>query len=110
MGRSGQKKKCYTCNKWGNITTLFPEESSRTGRQGFHIGLSFMQQETLTKDMTLLDSCTTDGWTNNLDMIKDLKTCTRDDTLHLETNGGMIFLINVVLEPYWMYQFTIIRI
>ena len=48
-----------------------------------------MQQETLTKDTILLDSCATDSCTNNLDMINDLKTCTSDNTLHLETNGGM---------------------
>ena len=48
-----------------------------------------MQQETLTKSMIFLDACTTDSCTKNLDMIKDLKTCISDDTLHLETNSGM---------------------
>ena len=43
-GKKWPETKCYKCNKWGHIATLCPEASGRTGRQGFQIGLSCMQQ------------------------------------------------------------------
>ena len=77
-GKTWPETKCFKCLKWGHIASFCPQAATNIGQQSLQIGFS-LQQGMILETTQLLDTCSTDSCTNNLDLITNVL---------LNTNGG----------------------
>ena len=91
---------CYNCKKPGHYRGQCPT-ATEAQRNGWHKGssntqlghaLAAQQMEKLPNNWILLDSCSTDGTTNNADVLYLYDPVAFDDVLELDTNVGQCFL------------------
>ena len=90
---------CYNCKKLGHYRGQCPKETEAQ-RNGWRKDLSNTQlghalaahqMEKLPSNWILLDSCSTDGTTNNVGVLYSFDPVTKNDVLELDMNGGQCF-------------------
>ena len=90
---------CYHCKKPGHYRGQCPSatDAQRKGwKKGstntqLSVALASSQMEKLPQDWILLDSCSTDGTTNDPNVLYSYTPVTDDEVLELDTNGGQCF-------------------
>ena len=86
-GKIWPETKCFKCLKWAHVASFCPQAITNIGHQSLQIGYS-LQQGMIPETTQLLDTCSTDSCTNNLDLITNVKKCKSGEELLLCTNGG----------------------
>ena len=64
---------CYTCRSYGHFFDQYPDKETKAIHIAM-IGVILMQNgNAINKTWILLDTCSTDSVTNNLDYVEDVK-------------------------------------
>ena len=95
LGNDGQlyrHTECYVCHCYGKISYQCTDKKPKSINMAI-IGVMLMHNgDAINKTWIILNICSTDSVTNNLDYFEDVNNCAKDEKLAVLKNGGFLQL------------------